>query len=87
MSSNPTLVDFLIKEASAQPEMQEVLERGAKALLSFIRELDALLVSVQDEPDTTTARLVRALVIRPTVENAVSLAYERFTQMPKEDQT
>lgn len=79
-----TLVDLLVEEAKATPEVVAVLERGRGALVSFLRDLNTTVAAVQDDPSDVAARVSRALLLRGTTETLVEQAFEQLAADEKE---
>ncbi len=69
-------VDRLLAQARASSVVNGTVDAVGDAMRSCVRTLDSALAQLQDDPEDTGARIVRALVLRGTLENVLHASVE-----------
>lgn len=77
--SEPSLVEQLIAKANETEDVRAVLDKGVADLKAAIVELNAVLRSMQPGGDDVGAQVVRSIIIRGTLENMISKAFETWS--------
>jgi transcriptional regulator with XRE-family HTH domain len=86
MDKQPTAVDVLAAKVNLDPDALAVMRNCQDRLTALVGDLDRAMADQQGYPDETGQRIVRALLLRGTLENLVHNAILAQSQKEKETQ-
>jgi hypothetical protein len=76
--------DRLIGRARASEEVLSAIASAQAEVTQVLLRLDAALAACQDDPRDVGERIIRALVLRGTMENVLREAYQKKTDIDRE---